>query len=219
MNIACNVNPSAVTVSALSLWWITNQNAPSSSIHLKFILSALSIHRYMNSNYNLWLSAIMTASKRSLIQVVQYCFAKTWRMWSMHSVITDPCRFQTTSGTLRWRHNGRDSVSNHQAYNCLLNRLFRRRSKKTSKLRVTGLCVGNSPGTGQFPAQMASNAENVSIWWRHHGKCIKLTTNDIKIVAKIWPGKRKSNHNALTPQCRHLGEISVTCCSHVKTSK
>ena len=39
---------------------------------------------------------------------------------------------------------------------------------KTSKLRVTGLCVGNSPGTGEFPAQMASYAENVSIWWRHH---------------------------------------------------
>ena len=40
--------------------------------------------------------------------------------------------------------------------------------KKTSKLLGTGLCVGNSPGTGEFPAQMASNAENVSIWWRHH---------------------------------------------------
>ena len=42
------------------------------------------------------------------------------------------------------------------------------RSKNTSKLRVTGLCSGNSPVTGEFPAQMASNAENVSIWWRHH---------------------------------------------------
>ena len=41
-------------------------------------------------------------------------------------------------------------------------------AKKTSKLRVTGLFVGNYPGTGEFPAQMASNAENVSIWWRHH---------------------------------------------------
>ena len=49
-----------------------------------------------------------------------------------------------------------------------LNRLFRRRSKKTSKLRVTGLIAGNSPVTGEFPAQMASYAENVSIWWRHH---------------------------------------------------
>ena len=69
---------------------------------------------------------------------------------------------------LRWRHNVRDSVSNHQPHDCLLNCLFRRRSKKTSKLHVTGLCVGNSPGSGEFPAQMASNAENVSIWWRHH---------------------------------------------------
>ena len=41
-------------------------------------------------------------------------------------------------------------------------------SKKASQLRVSGLCVGNSPGTGEFPAQMASNADNVSIWWRHH---------------------------------------------------
>ena len=55
------------------------------------------------------------------------------------------------------RHNGRDGVSNHQPHDCLLN-----------KFRVTGLCRGDSPGTGEFPAQMASNAENVSIWWRHH---------------------------------------------------
>ena len=40
--------------------------------------------------------------------------------------------------------------------------------KKTSKNRVTGLCVGNSPVTGEFPAQNTSNAENISIWWRHH---------------------------------------------------
>ena len=70
--------------------------------------------------------------------------------------------------SLEWRHNGRDSVSNHQPHDGLLNRSFRRRSKKTSKLRVTGLCAGNSPVPGEFPAQMASNAENVSIWWRHH---------------------------------------------------
>ena len=81
--------------------------------------------------------------------------------------IHESSRFSTP---LQWRHNGRDSVSNHQPNDCLLNRLFRRRSKKTSKLRVTGLCVGNSPGTGEFPVQMASYAENVSIWWRHRVK-------------------------------------------------
>ena len=60
---------------------------------------------------------------------------------------------------LQWHHNGHDSVSNHQSCDCFLNRLLRRRSKKTSKLRVTGLCAGKSPETGEFPAEMASNAE------------------------------------------------------------
>ena len=73
------------------------------------------------------------------------------------------------SNALRWRHNGHESVSNHQSHDCLHNRLFRRRSKKTSKPRVTGLCAGNSPVTDEFPAQIVSNAENVSIWWRHYG--------------------------------------------------
>ena len=53
----------------------------------------------------------------------------------------------------QWRHNDRDGVLNHQPQDCLLNRLFRRRSKKTPKLRVTGLCEGNSPVTGEFPAE------------------------------------------------------------------
>ena len=73
----------------------------------------------------------------------------------------------------QWRHNGHDGVSNHQPHDCLLNRLFRRRSKKTSKLRVTDLCAGNSPGT----TQRASNAENVSIWWRHHTEEIVFRFN------------------------------------------
>ena len=70
--------------------------------------------------------------------------------------------------TLQWHHNGHDSISNHQPYDFLLNRLFRRRSKKTSKLCATGLCARISPGTVEFPAQMASYAKNVTIWWRHH---------------------------------------------------
>ena len=85
--------------------------------------------------------------------------------------------------SLRWRHNGRDRVSNHQPHDCLLNCLFRRRSKKISKLHVTGLCAGNSPGTGEFPAQMASNAENVSIWWRHHAKFVMY-------IATYWAKER-----------------------------
>ena len=63
-----------------------------------------------------------------------------------------------TSCPLQWRRNGHDGVSNHRRLDCLPNRLFRRRSK-TPKLHVTGLCVGNSLVTGEFPAQRASNAK------------------------------------------------------------
>ena len=54
---------------------------------------------------------------------------------------------------LQWCHNERDGVSNHQPHDCLLKRLFRRRSKKAPKLRVTGLCERYSPVTGEFSAQ------------------------------------------------------------------
>ena len=57
--------------------------------------------------------------------------------------------------TLQWHHNERDGVSNDLRHDCLLNRLFKRRSKKISKLRVIGLCEGNSPVTGEFPTQRA----------------------------------------------------------------
>ena len=70
--------------------------------------------------------------------------------------------------TLQWRHTWGDGVSNHQHGHCLLNRLLRRRSKQISNFRITGLCEGNSPVTGEFPAQLASNARNVTIWWLHH---------------------------------------------------
>ena len=55
--------------------------------------------------------------------------------------------------------------------------VFRRRSKKTSKLRVTGLYEGNSAGIGDFPAQRASNVENLSIWWRHHAYLLIMYKN------------------------------------------
>ena len=92
----------------------------------------------------------------------------------------DNCRRsnERVSIPLRWRHSGHDGVSNLQVHHCLLNRLFRRRSKITSKVRVTGLCVGNSPVTGEIPAQMASIAENVSICWRHHAIYMNAGTND-----------------------------------------
>ena len=65
--------------------------------------------------------------------------------------------------TLQWRHNERDGVSNHQPPDCLLNRLFRQQNHQSSVSLAFGRGI-------QFPAQMASNTESVSIWWRHHQK-------------------------------------------------
>ena len=73
-------------------------------------------------------------------------------------------RFIWSPFSLQWHHNEHDGASNHQPHDCLLNRLFMHRSKKTSMLRVTGFVRGIQ----RWPAQKASNAENVFIWWRHH---------------------------------------------------
>ena len=98
--------------------------------------------------------------------------------------------------TLQWRHNGQDGVSNHQPHDCLHNCLFRRRSKKRSKLRVTGLCAWNSPVTSEFLVHMASNDEKVSIWWR--------LMNDVR-------GGTDMN-NDLTLQCVTPGLTCVRKC-------
>ena len=90
--------------------------------------------------------------------------------------------------TLHWRHNECDGISNHQPHYCLLNCLFRRRSKRTSKLHVTGLCAGNSLVTGEFPAQRASNAENVSIGWRHHERTPSLFGIWVLTIKHYLPG-------------------------------
>ena len=74
-----------------------------------------------------------------------------------------------THRSIQWRHSEHDGVSNDRRLDCLLSLLFRRRSKKTSKLHVTGLRDGNPPVTGGFPSQRASNTESASVWWCHYG--------------------------------------------------
>ena len=97
----------------------------------------------------------------NVLEIMQSC-TKQSAWWSIVA------RIEIVQMSLQWRHKEHDIVSNHQPHDCSLNRLFRRRSKKTSKLRDIGLCEGNSPVAGEFLALRASNVENISIWWRHH---------------------------------------------------
>ena len=82
-------------------------------------------------------------------------------------------RFDFKFFTLSWRHHEGHGVSNHRRHQCLFNRMFRRESKKRSKLRVT-LYEGDPPMTSGFPSQRAGNAETISILWQHHGEPITL---------------------------------------------
>ena len=107
--------------------------------------------------------------------------------WSVEGHVNTMSKHTVTMSRQCGNHHYSDvimSVSNHQPHDCLPKRLFRRRSKKTSKLRVTGLCEGNSPVTGEFPAQRASNAANVTIWWRHHDTSLFAITVHITVTSQ-----------------------------------
>ena len=73
---------------------------------------------------------------------------------------------------LQWHHNGRDSISNHQPHDCLLNHLLRRTTKKTSKLRFTGLCAG------EFTGDQWIRRTNGQLC----GKCFHLMTSSCLLI-------------------------------------
>ena len=96
-----------------------------------------------------------------IMQMGQFTYSLQVKCRYVHTSLLTVCRWMPrwqqvnvssgslyiTDKTLQWRHDGRDGVSNHLAQDRLLIHLFRRRSKETSKLRVTSLCEGNSPVT------------------------------------------------------------------------
>ena len=89
--------------------------------------------------------------------------------------------YQFLGVVLQWRPNGLDGVSDHQPYDCLLSRLFSHRSKKASKLRITGLCAGNSPVTGEFPhkgpvTRKMFPFDDVIMAWAHINQVMNLVS-------------------------------------------
>ena len=95
------------------------------------------------------------------------------------------CWIQHTKGRwcrncipLQWRHNGHDSISNHHPHDCLLNRLSRHRSKKTSKLRVTGLCAGPVNSLHKWPVarKCFHLMTSLCMSWCHH----------VFVLCKYW---------------------------------
>ena len=136
-------------------------------------------------------------------------------MWHHCNVFKQP---------LQWRHNGHDSVSNHQSHDCLLNRIFKRRSKKTSKLRVTG--PGSHRGPVNSPHKMPvtrkmfpfddviMNAVHQKIIWichtaRHQSLAIKAAVSYILTACGGKTCIRGVYSHRI--QSRHVGQCEMTC--------
>ena len=84
-------------------------------------------------------SLLKTLSPVKMANILQTKISNTlleWKLSNTYSNFTDVFlmtqrkRAKLTSTTLQWHHNERHGVSNHQPHDCLLRRLFRRRSKK-----------------------------------------------------------------------------------------
>ena len=96
---------------------------------------------------------------------------------------------------LHWRHNDHGGVLNHQPHDCLLNRLFRRRWKKTSKLRVTGLCAGNSPGLVKSP---------------HKGPVTRKMVPFDHLMTSSWQQEMTGRSRFMNNTLKHIFSITST---------
>ena len=118
------------------------------------------------------------------------------------------------SYALQSRDKDRYGVSSHQPHHCLLNRLLKRRSKKTSKLHITGLCEVNSPVTSEFSAQRASNAEMFPF-----GDVIMVSSGiyQLHLWLMIWIGGRTDSKDPCLLDktfswLRHFGKQWLESC-------
>ena len=134
---------------------------PQGSVNCKYlqIIPCMNIPSHTNNN-QIKYEILYEVKWKIAFEIVGFRILTTWQYshWvnctngnKMISQTFSELEQQRKIWSLQWRHNDHDSVSNHQPHGCLLKRLFRRRSKKTSKLRVTSLCVVNSPGPVNSP--------------------------------------------------------------------
>ena len=135
-------------------------------------------------------------------RVTALVFTVPQRMYVVISVERYHTNHVQNTKALLQRHNECNGLLNHRHLDGLLKCLFR--SKKTSKLHVTGLFGGNPPVTGGFPSQRASNVENVSISWRHHGDdaIFTLLYNNIGLsVINLWRLATQTSDSELGHRC------------------
>ena len=99
--------------------------------------------------------------------------------------------------SFQWRHNGHDGVSNHQPHDCLLNRLFRYRSKKTSKPASLAFVRGihgwpvNSPHKGPVTRKMFPFDDVIMSRCSRSLVQITVTTAAVTVINTILPSHNR----------------------------
>ena len=104
------------------------------------------------------------------------------------------CQLRNRLHTLQKRRG----VPNHRQHEWPSKSLFWLTWKNQSSALLT-LCDGNSPLTGRFPSQTASNPESVSVSWRYYISFRIVTTHEL--LASIWT---PSFHNFTMSKIKRL---------------
>ena len=127
--------------------------------HISGMVGPIDVKRKEGASVGYWVNYVTSILTSPIALTIDFS-RPNFKIAVSQELLADWCETKMKHiNSLQSCHSERDGASNHQPHRCLLNRLFRRGSKKTSKPRVTDLCAGNSPVTGDFAAQMASNAE------------------------------------------------------------
>ena len=142
--------------------------------------------QYYNINFTEMCHKVPINEKHLLAQIMARFRTgdEPWHQGDAESSLTIKCQKQVLNGSRYWHLFNQYTdvimstmVSQITSLTTVYSTVYSGTDyKKTPKLHVTGLCAGNSPVTGEFPAQRASNAKNVSIWWRHHATLYRQST-------------------------------------------
>ena len=134
----------------------------------------------------------------------------------------DARRWNILGFSLQWRHNALEGVSNHQPYHCLISRLLGRRSKKTSKLHVTGLVRGiyrgpvNSPHKWPVTWKMFPFDDIIMCchWW--HRRIVHITRNPLGYTEWMWSIRDEYKLLILAKQTKDASMFhELHCTSHL----
>ena len=115
-----------------------------------------------------FISKIMRRMRKMTNLFDDFCPAVVWNITTDHSY----GMWASLKNKIQSRHYCDVIMSamapqKHRRLNCLLNRFFRRRSKKTSKLHITGFLWGESTGHRWIPLRKC----------QLRGKCFHLMTS------------------------------------------